>query len=206
MLNLVIWSLVTLVIIGVIVYLVIRTKKRMQPPLCARQAIEKAKRALKDKKQRPRIYRCCNVKKTEDLIVSAELKSMSSDPMGNFRFRWPDLDLKYTLTENIEEVDIQLTGHREIISLLYVEGALGSLAIGADRFDSEHFDMRQSGNIADQLRSFIRHHLKLRGGTLEVERWEEPTFTPVLDVNKPGEIKLKEIPITWGKPKSRPDN
>lgn len=61
--------------------------------------------------------------------------------------------------------------------------------------------MRQSCNIADHLRTFLRHHLKLSGGSLEIEKYDEPTFTPVLDVNKSSEIKLKEIPITWAKPK-----
>ena len=203
MFGLVLWSLAALAIVTMIIYLLVRTKKRMQPPLCIRHAIETAKDALRNKNQRPKIYRCCNVRKTEDLIVTAEMKKQSVDRPGIFRFRWPQLDLKYLLAENTEEVHLQLEGHEKIVTLLYIEGLLGSMKIGSERFDAEHFEMRQSGNIADQLRNCLRHHLRLSGGTLELAKWEEPTFTPVLDLNKAGEIKLKEIPITWAKPKSR---
>lgn len=177
----------------------------MQPPLCVRDAICTATSALKDKKQKPKIYRCCNIKKTEDLVVSSELKKMDNDPAGRFRFRWPHLDLSYTLKENSEDVRIQLEGHEEVVTLLYVEQALASMTCAGERFDAEHFQMRQSGNIADQLRCCLRHHLRLSGGTLEHEKFEEPTFTPKLDLNKAGEIKLKDLPVTWAKPKSKPE-
>ena len=54
--------------------------------------------------------------------------------------------------------------------------------------------MRHAGTISDQMRSFVRYHLRFPEGTLKVEKAAEPTFKPVLDLKKPGEIKLHGKP------------
>lgn len=203
MLNLILWSLVVLCLAGVITYLVIRTKNRAKPEITIRNAICQAKSTLQDKKSKPKIYRCCKIKKTENLIVSSEQKKLATDRPGTFRFRWPQLDLKYILKDNTEEMRIHITGQEKIATLFFIDGSLGGMSLGDERIHDEHFEMRQSGNIADQLRCLVRHQLKLEGGKGEIEKLDEPSFNPVLDVNAMGEIKLKEIPVTWNKPKSK---
>lgn len=203
MLNLILWSLVVVCLTGLITFLVIRTKNRAKPEITIRNAICQAKATLQDKKNKPKIYRCCKIKKTEDLIVSSEQKKLATDRPGTFRFRWPHLDLKYILKDNTEEMRIHITGHEKIATLFFIDGSLGGMSLGDERIHDEHFEMRQAGNIADQLRCLVRHQLKLEGGKSEIEKLDEPTFNPVLDVNAMGEIKLKEIPVTWNKPKSK---
>jgi hypothetical protein len=203
MLNLILWSLVVVCLLGIIAFLVIRTKNRAKPELTIRNVICQAKATLLDKKNKPKIYRCCKIKKTENLIVSSEFKKSAVDRPGTFRFRWPHLDLKYILKDNTEEMRIQMTGQDKVATLFFIDGSLGGMSLGDERIHDEHFEMRQAGNIADQLRRLVRHHLKLEGGKSEIEKLDEPTFNPVLDVNALGEIKLKEIPATWNKANSK---
>ncbi|HMP16566.1 MAG TPA: hypothetical protein PKD72_06065, partial [Gemmatales bacterium] len=52
-----------------------------------------------------------------------------------------------------------------------------------------------AGTIAEQLRNFVRYHLRLPGGSLEVEKAPEPTFAPKLNLKKgSGKIHLKGQP------------
>ncbi len=86
---------------------------------------------------------------------------------------------------------IHVTGNEKTATLFFIDGALGGMSLGDERIHDEHFEMRQAGNIADQLRCLVRHQLKLEGGKSEIEKLDEPTFDPVLDVKRHGRNKAK---------------
>lgn len=208
MLSVAIWTLVCVILAGTIGVLILRTKRRMQPPSSARDVMMAARDALRDKSDRPKIYRCCPVTKNEDLIASTEFEKLRSECTGRYRFKWEHLDLKYAVTEHTEEMRLKPSNCTETLTLFYVDTTLSSMAMHGETYDAEKFEMRQSGNLAHQLRRCLRHHLKVRGGSLEIKKYNDPSFTPKLDVNEAGEIKLKEVPVkvpskvpvTWEKP------
>jgi hypothetical protein len=210
MLSVILWTTVCVAMAGVIVFLIMRTRKRMQPPSSAREVMQAAREALRNKDDKPKIYRCCPVTKNEDLVASTEFDKLRSDCTGRYRFKWDHLDLKYAVTEHTEEMRLKMTNCTETLTLFYVDGSLGSMAMHGETYDAEKFEMRQSGNLAQQLRKCLKHHLKVRGGTLEMKKYQDPSFTPKLDVNEAGEIRLKEVPVkspskvpvTWEKPRN----
>ncbi|HMP15695.1 MAG TPA: hypothetical protein PKD72_01620 [Gemmatales bacterium] len=209
MLSVVIWSLICLALAGTILFLVLRTRRRMQPPASSREIMQAAREALRDKKNKPKIYRCCPDSRQEDLVAFHEIDKLRSDCSGKFRLKWDHLELKYIYTEHTEEMRLQLAGSKEPLTLFYVDGSLGSMAMHGETYDAEKFEMSQSGNLAQQLRRCLKHHLKQRGGSLDIQKYSDPSFSPKLDVNEAGEIKLKElppkpvskVPVTWDQPK-----
>lgn len=201
MLSVILWTVVCVALAGTIGMLVLRTKKRLQPPASAREVMQTARQSLRDKIDRPKIYRCCPVTKNEDLIATSEFEKIRNECSGRYRFKWDHLDLLYIVTEHTEEMRMKMQDCEDTLTLFYVDGALGSMAMHGETYDVEKFEMRQSGNLANQLRRCLKHHLKVRGGSLEVQKYNDPTFTPKLDLNEAGEIKLKELPVTWDRPR-----
>lgn len=195
MLSIVLWTIVCLALAGTICLLVLRTRKSLQPPSSARDIMQAARQALRDKSNRPEIYRCCPVTSNEDLMDCTELEKIRHEGNGRYRFKWDHLELLYILTEHTEEMRVKRQGNEELLTLFYVDGALGSMAMDDETYDVEKFEMRQSGNLANQLRRCLKHHLKVRGGSLEVQKYNDPSITPQLDLNEAGEIKLKELPV-----------
>lgn len=195
MLSIVLWTIVCLALAGTICLLVLRTRKSLQPPSSARDIMQAARQALRDKSNRPEIYRCCPVTSNEDLMDCTELEKIRHKGNGRYRFKWDHLELLYILTEHTEEMRVKRQGNEELLTLFYVDGALGSMAMDDETYDVEKFEMRQSGNLANQLRRCLKHHLKVRGGSLEVQKYNDPSITPQLDLNEAGEIKLKELPV-----------
>ncbi|HQR42916.1 MAG TPA: hypothetical protein PLX97_09535 [Gemmatales bacterium] len=207
MFSVILWSIVVLCLAGLIAYLLLRTTtSTLEPPPSSRELMQLTRKYLKDKEDRPKIYRCCPITKNEDLVPSTEFKKMLHDVEGIYRFRWTELDLKYVVREKTEEVRLKRGNSDDKLVLFYVDGVFSSMSFNHETYAGEQFELRHSGNLANQLRKCLRHHLKMRGGSLETVKYDEPTFTPKLDVNATGEIRLKEVPVSWNPPKTEPEN
>lgn len=201
MFGVIFWSCVVVALIAAILIIALRGKKVVEPAPTSRELMQFTKHLLKDKQARPKIYRCCPVTKNEDLVPTTEFKKLLHETGGTYRFRWTELDLKYIVREKTEEVRLKRAEDNEKLVLFYVDGVFSSMCYNDETFAGEQFDLRQSGNLANQLRKCLRHHLKMRGGSLETVKYDEPTFTPKLDLTATGEIKLKELPVSWNPPK-----
>lgn len=192
-----IWTLIVLAVIGAMVaaYFFIIWKKDHREPnhLTFRHALTVAKEALKDKEHPPELFRRLKDHTEVPFDAKQENKSKAELP-GTYHFRWPHLQVGYTNKDSGEKIVIQIDGHKEIVTAYYSEGAVNGVKIGDEDLDLESFDMRHAGTISDQMRSFVRYHLRFPDGTLKVEKAAEPTFKPVLDLKKPGEIKLHGKP------------
>lgn len=134
MFTLILWSLVIVLAIAGIVYLIIRTRQRAKPQIPILQAIAAAKTALKNKKDWPKLYYYHADTHEEELIAYDSLTQKHLERHGHYRMRWPHLDLKYTLKQQSEEVRLKLEGQDKPVTLLYLNGELGSMALGDDIF------------------------------------------------------------------------
>ena len=198
MLGLVFWSLVALFAAGGIVYVLLRTKERAKPQIPILKAIAAAKSALKNKKEWPKLYYYHADTHEEELIAYDALTQDHLERQGFYRMRWPHLDLKYTIKQQSEEVRLKLEGQDKAVTLLYLDGELGSMALGSDMFGKEDFEMRHAGNLADQLRKVLRKQLCGGYGSHERIALEDPNQSPAdYEVNEAGEIKVKGLPTEY---------
>ncbi|HQR08863.1 MAG TPA: hypothetical protein PLN21_18730 [Gemmatales bacterium] len=194
--NWILWTLlgVGLFIVAAVVYFFLAWKKQYRPHhLTFRDLAVAAKEALLDKEHLPEIYRRLKNRVEEPFDPLQENKKRAEIP-GTYHFRWPRLQVGYTNKDSGEKIVIQKEGHPEVVTAFFTEGAVNGIKIGDTNLDMEDFEMRHAGTISDQLRSFVRYHLRFPGGTLEIEKAPEPTFKPVLDLRKAGEIKLHGKP------------
>jgi len=190
------WTLIGLAVfiaLAVAYFFFIWKKETKLPHLTFRHAASAAKEALQDKEHPPEIFRRMKDKTEVPFDALAENKKKAEIP-GVYHFRWPKLQLGYTNKEAGEKIVIELEGHDEIVTAFYGAGVVNGVKIGDDNLDLEDFEMRHAGTIGDHLRTFVRYHLRFPEGTLEIEKAPEPTFKPVLDVRKGGEIKLHGKP------------
>jgi len=194
MVSLSLWSLVIVGAVAGIVFLLIRTQQRAKPQIPILQAIAAAKKALKNKQDWPKLYYYHPDTHEEELIAYDALSQDHLDRQGFYRMRWPHLDLKYTLKLQSEEVRLHLTGQDKAVALLYLDGELGSMALGNDVFGKEDFEMRHAGNLADQLRTILRKQLCGGYGTHERKKLKDPNQAPAYELNEAGEIKVKGLP------------
>lgn len=190
MLYVVLIILGVLAVIALIALVVLRNTKFPKQDLTVRHAISEAKAALLDGKNKPQILRRMKDKSEVPFNPVEENKSRMEIP-GTFHLHWPMLEIGYTLKDGNEKIILRIGDYKELITLFYADSVLAAVKKDKETLDTENFEMRHAGTIADHLRSFIRYHLRFPGGSLKVEKSAEPTFTPVLDLNKAGEIKLK---------------
>lgn len=187
---------VVLIIVGILVavaliaLVVLRNTKFPKQDLTVRHAISEAKAALLDGKNKPQIFRRHKDKSEVPFNPSEENRSRMEIP-GTYHLHWPMLEIGYTIKDGHEKTILRIGDYKELITLYYSDSVLTAVKKDKETLDAENFEMRHAGTIADQLRSFIRYHLRFPGGSLKVDKSAEPTFTPVLDVNKAGSIKLK---------------
>ncbi|HQR06304.1 MAG TPA: hypothetical protein PLN21_05755 [Gemmatales bacterium] len=191
MLGLIFWSMVALGAAGGIVYLILRTKWRAKPQIPILKAIAAAKLALKNKEEWPKLYFFHPDTHAEELIAYDALTKEHLQRQGFYRMRWPHLDLKYTIKQQSEEVRLKLEGQDKAVTLLYLDGELGSMALGTDIFGKEDFEMRHAGNLADQLRKVLRHQLCGGYGTHKHKKKRETDTSSEFELNDAGEIKVK---------------
>lgn len=193
------WIIWTLVAIGVFIiltasyFLLIWKLKSKSPHLTFRHAVTVAKEALQDKENPPEIFRRLKDHTEAPFDAVKENKKKEVIP-GTYHFRWPKIQVSYTNKNLDETIVIQVDDHDEIVSAYYSEGIVNGVKIGDTNLDMEDFEMRHAGTIGGHLRSFVRYHLRFPEGTLKIEKAPEPTFTPVLDLRKGGEIHLHGKP------------
>lgn len=193
------WLLWTFLGVGVfvvagVVYFMLAWRKQHQPHhLTFRHAAVTAKEALLDQEHPPEIFRRLKARLETPFNAMEENKKKVVIP-GTYHFRWPHLQVGYTNKDTSEKIVLQLDGHPEIVTAFYSDGVVNGVKIGETELDMEDFEMRHAGTIGDQLRSFVRYYLRFPDGTLKVEKAPEPTFKPVLDLRKGGEIKLHGKP------------
>jgi hypothetical protein len=193
------WTIWTLVGLGIIILLgagyffLVWKIEHKEPHLTFRHAATVAKEALLNKDNPPEIFRRMKDKTEVPFDALKENKKKAVLP-GTYHFRWPNLQLGYTNKEAGEKIVIEVEGHEEIVSAFYHDGAVNGVKIGNVDLDMEDFEMRHAGTIGDHLRSFVRYYLRFPEGTLEIEKAPEPTFKPVLDLRKGGEIHLHGKP------------
>ena len=195
MLSLVLWSIVVIISAGGIVYLLIKTKQRAKPQIPILKAIAAGKSALKNKMDWPKLYFYHPDTHEEELIAYDALTLDHLNRQGLYRMRWPHLDLKYTIKQQCEEVQLKLEGQNKSVTLLYLDGELGSMALGTDVFGKEDFEMRHAGNIADQFRKMLRKQLCSGYGTHERKKLKETDTSSEFELNEAGEIKIKGLPL-----------
>ena len=192
MFGLVLWSVVVLILAGGIVYVLIKAKSRVKPQIPILEAIAAAKTALKNKQDWPKLYYYHPETHAEELIAYDALTKEHLDRQGLYRMRWPHLDLKYTIKLQCEDVRLKLEGQEKAVTLLYIDGELGSMTLGTDTFGREDFEMRHAGNLADQLRKVLRKQLcGGYGGTHERKKIRETDTSSEFELNDAGEIKVK---------------
>lgn len=195
MLSLVLWSLLVLVLVGGILFLVLRTKWKYQPKIRIRQAIEAAKAAVKNKEELPKLYFCSSENMEPQLIPHHSLKQEDLNKRGSYRLQWPHLDLQYSTRQKSEEVRLHLKGQANEVMLLYVDGELASMTFGDELFRREDFDMRHNVTLADQFRKNLRKQLCGGYGTTERKKLaHDDSQKSHYEVNASGEIKLAELP------------
>jgi len=190
MLNIVLIIVGILAVIALIALVMLRNTKFPKQDLTVRHAISEAKAALLDSKNKPQILRRMKDKSEVPFNAVEENKSRMEIP-GTFHLHWPMLEIGYTLKDGNEKIILRIGDYKELITLFYADSVLAAVKKDKETLDSENFEMRHAGTIADHLRSFIRYHLRFPGGSLKVDKSAEPTFTPVLDLNKGGTINLK---------------
>jgi hypothetical protein len=196
MLSLVLWSIVVIIAAGGIVYLLIGMKNRTKPQIPILQAIAACKTALKNKEELPKLYYYDPETHAEELIAYGTLTKDQLSRQGLYRMNWPHLDLKYTIKQQSEEVRLKLHGQDKPVTLLYLDGELGSMALGDDIFGKEDFEMRHAGNLADQFRKILRKQLcSGYGGTQERKKLKETDTSSEFELNEAGEIKVKGLPL-----------
>lgn len=183
-------ALGVVIVIAAIAFFALKGKKTTKEPLTVRHAVTVAKTALQDKDQLPTIFRRLKDKSEIPFDPSKENKSKMEIP-GTFHLHWPKLQVGYVFKEGTEKIVIQLDEHHEVVTLFYGDGVLNGVNRGKEALPAEDFEMRHAGTISEQLRAFVRHHLRFPGGSLKVDKAPEPTFKPVLDLKKSGEIHLK---------------
>ncbi len=191
MLSLILWSIVAVGAAGGIVYLVLRTQRRAKPQIPILKAIAAAKKALKNQDEWPKLYFYHPETDEEELIAYDALTEEHLRRQGLYRMRWPHLDLKYTIKQQSEEVRLKMDGQDNAVTLLYLDGELGSMAFGSDIFGKEDFEMRHAGNLADQLRKVLRHQLCGGYGTHHHKKIRERDTSSEFELNDAGEIKVK---------------
>jgi hypothetical protein len=195
MLSLVLWSIVVLAAVVGILYLLVRTQQRSKPQIPILKAIAAGKAALKNQQEWPKLYYYHPDTHEEELIAYDALTQEHLDRQGLYRMHWPHLDLKYTIKHQSEEVRLQLEGQEKAVTLLYLDGELGSMALGTDIYGKEDFEMRHAGTLGDQLRKILRKQLCGGYGTHERKKLGDPDSAPAYEVNEAGEIKVKGLPI-----------
>ncbi len=185
---------VLLAIFGLLVFLNARRQQAGHPVMVVREAITTAKKAMLDKDEKPEIFQ--RLKNKEEIPYDAVKKNKLKEELpGTYHFRCPEIELGYTLKPGNEKIVLQIHGHQEVISLFYTEGVLSAIKLADEVLDTEAFEMRQSGTIAEQLRDFVRYHLRFPGGSLKVTKAAEPTFKPTLNLKEgSGHINLKGAP------------
>ncbi len=180
-------------VIGVIAFLVLRSKKVSKEQLTVRHAISVAKAALLDKENLPEIFRRMKDKTEVPYDAKEENKAKAEIP-GTYHLRWPHVQVGYVLKDTSEKIVLQIDGYDKVATLFYGDGELNGVKMGEDSLGAESFDMRHAGTLSEQLRAFVRYHVRFPGGSLKVDKAPEPTFKPVLDLKKAGEIHLKGPP------------
>lgn len=180
-------------VIGLIVFLVLRNKTKTKEPLSVRHAVTVAKTTLQNKAERPDIFKRLK-NKTEIPFDAIEENHDRAEIPGTYHLRWPHLQVGYVFKDNTEKIVLQLDGFDEIVTLFYGDGVLNGVNRGKETLDAEDFEMRHAGTISEQLRAFVRFYLRFPGGSLKVDKAPEPTFKPSLDLKKSGDIKLKGPP------------
>ncbi len=190
------WTLVGVgaFIVLAVIYFMLTWKKQHHPHhLTFRDLAVAAKTALQDKEHPPEIYRRLK-SRVEELFDPIQENKKRAEIPGTYHFRWPHLQVGYTCKEAGEKIVIQKEGHPEVVTAYYGAGVVNGIKIDETNLNMEDFEMRHAGTIGDQLRSFVRYYLRFPEGTLEIEKAPEPTFKPVLDLRKGGEIKLHGKP------------
>lgn len=192
------WILLGFVVLlglfGLLVYYNARRQKAAHPVMIVREAITIAKKAMLDKEEGPEIFQR-KKDKTEVPFDAKEKNKLKQELPGTYHFRCPEIELGYTLKEAGEKIVLKIHKHEEVISLFYSDGTLSAIKVLDEVLDTEAFEMRQAGTIAEQLRKFVRYHLRFPGGSLKVEKAAEPTFKPTLNLKEgSGGIKLKGAP------------
>jgi hypothetical protein len=179
-------------IMGVLVYFNSRSQQANNPVMIVREAISTAKKAMLDKEEKPEVFQ--RLKNKEEIPYDSKVKNKLKEEIpGTWHFRCPEIEIGYTMKDGgAEKMVLQIHGHEEVITLFYTEGILSSIKVRDEILGTEAFEMRQAGTIAEQLRNFVRYHLRFPGGSLQVTKSPEPTFTPKLNLKKgSGQINLK---------------
>lgn len=183
-----------LAVFGLLVFFNARSQKASHPVMIVREAITTAKRAMLDREEGPEIFQR-KKDKSEVPFDAKEKNKLKQELPGTYHFRCPEIELGYTLKDGSEKIVLQIHKHQEVISLFYTEGMLTGIKVLKEVLDTEAFEMRQAGTIAEQLRNFVRYHLRFPGGSLNVTKAAEPTFKPKLNLKEgSGSINLKGAP------------
>lgn len=193
MLTFLLIALGILLVVALGVFFVMRNKAKHKEPLSVRHAASVAKEALKDKDNKPEVFRRMKDKTEVPYDAMQENKAKAEIP-GTYHLRWPHLQIGYVFKDTTEKIVLQIDGYDEVVTLFYGNGELNGVNRGNESLEAEDFEMRHAGTISEQLRAFIRYHLRFPGGSLKVDKAPEPTFKPVLDLKKAGEIHLKGAP------------
>lgn len=168
-------------------------KKEKDEPLTFRHAANIAKAALIDKENKPEIVK--RKKGQEPIAYNAmEVNKAKAEIPGTFVLSWPSIEIIYSCKQPAEQMVLKPTGYDENAVAIFHEGNLSVVEVAGQALDMEDFEMRHAGTISEQLRMFIRYHLRFPGGTLLIDKAPEPTFKPTLDLRKAGEIKLHGKP------------
>jgi len=189
------WVIAAVLFGGVLIvlfgaYLLLVYKRQHHPDhLTFRDIAMVAKTALLNKEAPPEIFRRLKDHSEIPFDALAENKKKAVIP-GTYHFRWPKLQLGYTNKDLDEKIVIQVEGDDKVVTTFFTDGAVNGIRIGKENLDMEDFEMRHAGTISDQLRSFIRYYLRFPEGSLTIDKAPEPTFKPVLDLKKKGEIHL----------------
>jgi hypothetical protein len=191
------WILLGLVVLlglfGLMLYLSNLKHQIDIPEPTVRTALTAAKAALSNKEEKPEIVRRMKDKTELPYDAVAENKARAELP-GTYILRWPQMHITYTCKEGSEKLNIVQHGNDQQVALFYSAGVLGSVDVNKEPLDQESFDFRHAGTLSEQLRSFVRYHLRFPGGSLKLDKAPEPTFKPVKDLRKGGEIHLKGAP------------
>lgn len=182
-----------LLVAGLVYFFVVLKHVPAKDDLTFRHAATMAKEALLDKDHLPDIFRRMQDRTEVPFIAYKENKKKQEIP-GTYIFRWPHLQITYVNKPDGEKVVLQLDGYEQRVTAFYGEGVVTGIKMGDEVLDLEDFDMRHAGTIGDHVRSFIRYHLRFPEGSLEIDKAPEPTFKPVLDLKKKGEIHLHGKP------------
>ncbi|HQR41919.1 MAG TPA: hypothetical protein PLX97_04530, partial [Gemmatales bacterium] len=191
------WILLGVVVLGGLFALALFLnnwqRKAELPESTVRHALTEAKNVLLNKEALPDIVRRMKDKTEIPFDAAVENKAKAEIP-GTFVLRWPTIHITYSNKDGSEKLNIIQHGNDQKVALFYSDGVLGAVDVNKETLDQESFDFRHAGTLSDQLRQFVRYHVRFPGGSLKLEKAPEPTFKPVKDLRKGGEIHLKGPP------------